>query len=74
MYIGRRIPVGQAEPTELDGLLWGKVNDNEAVDSRGLAVFGEPLVSVAENGVVVAHEEHGDLETAGAGISYNGES
>lgn len=63
---GNERDVGQAalvaELAEGNGLFGGKVDDDEAVDAGGLAVGQEALLAVAEEGVIVAHDEDGDLE------------
>lgn len=59
--------------TEADGLLGREIADNEAVNAGRLAVLYKLLVAVCQDGVVVAHEEDGDLEALGAGIADNGE-
>ena len=42
---------------EGDGLLRGKVTDNEAIDAGFLAVVQQGLLSVGAQGVVVAHQQ-----------------
>lgn len=56
-----------AELSEGDGLLGRQIDDDEAIDTRSLAIFEESLLTVAEEGVVVTHEQDRSLQTAVSG-------
>ena len=66
-------PFSSTESSELNGLLWREVTDDETIDTRSLAVTDEPLLAVLHHRIVVSHEEDGDLETLGPGIAYESE-
>ena len=67
------LPALAAELAEGNGFLRGQVNKNEAIDARGLAVGQEALFAIAEEGVVVAHDEDGGFEASVAGGLDHGE-
>lgn len=56
------------EIAEGDGLLGRQVADDEAADTGGLAVGQQSFLAIAQEGVVVAHQEHGDGQALSTGI------
>ena len=63
------IPAVGAPLAERDGLLGGQVNDDEPINASLVAVLHKALLSVAEQGVVVAHEQDGGAHAELAGIA-----
>lgn len=61
------LPALGAELAEGDGFLGRKVDNNEAIDVSGFAVLQQTLLAVAQQRVVVAHDEDGSLEALAAG-------
>lgn len=57
-------PVAAAEVPEAQGLLGRKINHDEAVGTGLSGVLQHLLLAIAQQGVVVSHEENWGLETA----------
>ena len=53
-----------AKLAERDGLLRRKIDDNEAIDARGLTILKQSLLAIAQQRIVVTHEHHRRLEAS----------
>jgi hypothetical protein len=62
-------PASGTELPEADGLLGREINNNEAIDACLLAVLQQSLLSIAENRIVVSHEEYWGSQPSLSGIS-----
>lgn len=63
------LPVAGAEITEADGLLWGQVDHDEAVDTSFLAILEHTLLAVLEDRVEVSHQHEGSLQATATGVT-----
>jgi hypothetical protein len=62
-------PVAAAEVPEAQSLLRRQIDHDEAVGARLLRVLQHALLAVAQQRVVVAHEQHRRLEAALPGVA-----
>jgi hypothetical protein len=64
------LPSASAEVTEANGLLWGQIDHNEAIDTGLLAVLEQTLLAIAQHRVVVTHQHEGSLQAPASGGAY----
>jgi hypothetical protein len=69
--IWHNLPALGTEIPETHSLLRWQINDNKAIDSCFFAIFQQPLLSVAENRVVVSHEQDWGLQSLLPCLSYH---
>ena len=62
-------PSFRAVIPELDGLFWGQIDHDEAIDACVSRVLHQSLLAIAQCGVVVAHEQDWDGETSLSSLS-----
>lgn len=56
-----------AKLAERNSLLWGQVNNDEAIDACSMAVLKQTVLSVAQEWVVVTHKQDWGLEATTPG-------